>query len=90
MEVIGMALVKIEANYTGTEASQFVAALAHQLVERMDLDELLEYLVVDPDIVHAAEKDDLENALLSALKNFTIQQDEEIVEWVVGYLTSSG
>ena len=81
-----MALVRLEQDCTGLEASQFVADLSARLVKAMDLSAVLDGVQATTDL----DVSDLRKILVDSLAEFSQREDEEILGWVIDYLTDEG
>lgn len=82
-------LVRLERDATGSEASQFVAALAEKLVGLVDRDGILD------EIRTAMAGDRLDEALLLNIlaghfRALCRYEDEEVLDWVIDYLMKGG
>lgn len=77
-----MALVRLEGDYTGGEATRFVAALAGKLVGCVDLSGLLDDIQGEVDL----DEEALRGILVGRLEGFARHEDEEILDWLIAHL----
>lgn len=77
-----MALVRIERDCTGQEASRFMSSLVYRLIKCLDLSALLD----DIQAKTGLDEEDLRDILISHLVRFSQREDEEVVDWIMAYL----
>lgn len=78
-----MALVRLEQDYTGPEASQFVADLSARLVKATDLSAVLDDIQATTDL----DVSDLRKILVDNFRAFAVREDEDLLDWVIARLT---